>query len=47
MEWFTSRTLHEPAATEQREATVQGPAALLHRDGRRTMHQATAAVLRG
>ncbi|MFJ8954301.1 hypothetical protein ACIRL3_15485 [Streptomyces sp. NPDC102384] len=47
VEWFTSRTLRETAATEQRQAIVEGPAALLHRDGRRAMHQAIAAVLRG
>ncbi|MEU0343812.1 hypothetical protein ABZ092_33865 [Streptomyces bobili] len=46
VEWFTSRTLRETAATEQREAIIQGPAALLHRDGRRHMHDAIAAVLR-
>ncbi|GHE11105.1 hypothetical protein [Streptomyces alanosinicus] len=45
VEWFTSRTLRETAATEQREAIVQGPATLLHRDGRRHMHHAIAAVL--
>ncbi|MFZ3573826.1 hypothetical protein ACOKM5_43490 [Streptomyces sp. BH097] len=47
VEWFTSRTLRETAATEQREAIVQGPAAVLHREGRRNMHHAIAAVLRG
>jgi hypothetical protein len=46
VEWFTSRSLRETAATEQREAMVQGPAGLLHRDGRRYMHHAIAAVLR-
>ncbi|MEU0110656.1 hypothetical protein ABZ313_35570 [Streptomyces sp. NPDC006251] len=45
VEWFTSRTLRETAATEQREAIVQGPAALLHRAGRGHMHHAIAAVL--
>ncbi|MEU6990624.1 hypothetical protein ABZ953_08215 [Streptomyces sp. NPDC046465] len=46
VEWFTSRTLRETAATEQREAICQGPAALLHRDGRRYLHHTIAAVLR-
>ncbi|MBC9714336.1 hypothetical protein H9Y04_17385 [Streptomyces sp. TRM66268-LWL] len=46
VEWFTSRTLRESAATEQREAIPEGPAVLLHRDGRRCLHHTIAAILR-
>ncbi|MFI5803474.1 hypothetical protein [Streptomyces sp. NPDC051561] len=46
MEWFTSRTLRESAAIEQREAICQGPADLLHRDGRHYLHRTIATALR-